>query len=85
MVHYIVIHDWAREGSLIDCGVDIIGVAHSLEEAKNIFAEVVIDEKEVAMEGGYEIYEDNDTMFDAGENGYYAVNHTRLYIQMIGR
>ena len=30
-----------------------------------------------------EIYDDCETVFDAGEEGYYRNNHTNLYIQMI--
>lgn len=82
MNHYIVIHDWASP-DIFDHGVYIVGVAHSLEEAKNLFNEKVIAEKEMAAENGWEVYEDNEAMFDAGEDGYYISNHTKLYIQMI--
>ena len=82
MEHYIVIHDYARS-DLYDNGVDIVGVTHSMEEAKNIFNAYVLAEKEAAVENQYEVYEDEDTIFDAGEDGYYVSNHTKLYIQMV--
>ena len=82
MTHYLVIHDWACS-DIYDNGVDIIGIAHSLEEAKKLFNEKVLAEKEVAVENNWEIYDDNDCMFDAGEDGYYVSAHTKLYIQMV--
>lgn len=82
MTHYIVIHDWACSDTF-DREVNIIGVAHSFEEAKSLFDNAVIAEKECAVENGWEVYEDNEAMFDAGEDGYYVSNHTKLYIQMV--
>lgn len=78
MEHFIVINDWSND---YECGVTILGVAHSLEEAKEIFNTNVVDEKNRAEEQGYEIYADCETDFDAGEEGYYAREHTRVYIQ----
>ena len=75
--HYVVVLDWAEND---DEGVDIIAVAHTYEEAKEIFNEKLIEEKAYAEEQGYEIYNDEVTSFDAGESGYYAARHTSLYI-----
>lgn len=83
MGHYVVINEWACSGFMEDCGVNIVGVAHSLEEAKSLFNSVVTIEKDLAVENDYEIYEDEDTIFDAGEEGYYVSNHTKLYIQKV--
>ena len=80
MNHYIIVNDWANE---YECGTTILGVVHSLEEAKKIFNEQLIEEKEYAERHGFEIYDDCETVFDAGENGYYVSNHTNLYIQMV--
>ena len=78
MSHYVVINDWATNDAE---GVDIIAVKHTLEEAKEIFNKQVTNEKEFAKEHEYEIFEDTDVMFDAGETGYWAAEHTKLYIQ----
>lgn len=78
MEHFVVINDWSND---YESGVAILGVAHSLEEAKEIFNANVVDEKNHAEEHGYEIYSDNEVDFDAGEDGYYAREHTRVYIQ----
>ena len=80
MKHYVIVNDWANN---YESGTTILGVAHSMEEAKEIFNQSLADEKKYAEEHDYEIYDDCDTVFDAGEDGYYISNHTNLYIQMI--
>ena len=78
MKHYVVFLEWATEG---DNGANILSVEHSLEEAKAIFNDTVEEERELAENNGWEIYEDADMLFDAGEDGYYCANHSRVYIQ----
>ena len=80
MKHYVVINHWANE---YENGTTILGVAHSMEEAKEIFNERLASEKQYAEEQGFTIYDDCDTVFDAGEDGYYSTNHTTLYIEMV--
>ena len=80
MKHYIVINDWSNE---YECGVTIMAVVHSLQEAKEIFDEFIAEEKAYVEDKGWTIYENIDCDFDAGEEGYYAENHTRLYIQEV--
>lgn len=82
MAHYVVLCDWAESHGMTN-GVDITSVVHSLEEAKEIFAKVVMDTKKYAKENGWEIYEDTDVCFDAGEEGYYASEHERFYIEEV--
>ena len=50
MKHYVVVNDWANE---YESGTTILGVAHSLEEAKEIFNQYVDDEKAYAEEHGF--------------------------------
>lgn len=76
--HYVVVLDWAENDAE---GVDIIAIKHTIEEAKEIFNVKLAEEKMYATERGYEIYNETDTSFDAGESGYYAACHTTLYIQ----
>lgn len=80
MKHYVIVNDWVNE---FESGVTILGVTHSLDEAKEIFNQFVEDEKSYAEEHGFEIYDDCETVFYAGEEGYYISNHTNLYIQMV--
>ena len=80
MEHFIVINSWSND---YECEVTILGVTHSLEKAKEIFNANVVDEKNRAEEQGYKIYTDCETDFDAGEDGYYAREHTRVYIQKV--
>lgn len=78
MMHFVIVNDWANE---YENGTTILGVEHSLEEAKKVFQTYLEEEKKYAEEHGFTIYEDCDTIFDAGEDGYYISNHTNLYIQ----
>ena len=83
MKHFVVMCDWAISNSFVSYGVDITGVAHSLEEAKEIFAKAVVDEKKYAEDNGWIIYEDSDAEFDAGEEGNYTEEHAHFYIQEV--
>lgn len=76
--HYVVVLDWANNDAE---AVAILGVAHTLDDAKIIFAEYVSEERELAETNGWNIETDTDTQFEAYEDGYYAVAHTTLYIQ----
>lgn len=80
MKHFVIVHNWV---SAYECGTTIIDVVHSTEEAKEIFKKELAEEKRYAEENGLEIYDDCETVFDAGEDGYYSKNHTNLYIQMV--
>lgn len=82
MTHYVVLCDWAVDHSS-DSGIEFHGITHTLEEAKEIFAEAVLNEKEYANENGWDILTDTDTEFDAGHFGYYNAEHTHLYIQEV--
>ena len=79
MEHYLVINDWALEG-VGEQEINVLCVEHSYEKAKELFDTIVATEKELAKEKGWEIYEDDECEFKAGEDGYYNSNHTRLYI-----
>jgi hypothetical protein len=80
MKHFVVVLDWASE---YECGSNVIGVTHSLEDAKKIFNETAAEEREYAIEHEWIIYDDVDTVFEAGQDGYYISNHTNLYIQEV--
>lgn len=82
MKHYVILCDWAVD-HMCESGVDITAVTHTLEEAKEIFAKAVVDEKQYAEENGWEIFTDDDTEFDAGQFGYYAAEHSHFYIQEV--
>ena len=80
MTHYVVLLDWSSQD---DCGASVIGVRHTFEEAKKLFRDTVKKEKEIIKNNGWEIYDDTNTCFDAGEDGYYAVNHSTIRIQEV--
>lgn len=80
MGHFVIVHDWSNT---YESGTTILGVAHSLEEAKEIFNQSLADEKQYAEDHGFTVFDDCETVFDAGEEEYYACNHTNLYIQLV--
>lgn len=80
MKHYVIVNDWANED---ESGTSILGIVHSLKEAKEIFNHNLADEKNYAEKHGFTIYDNCETVFDAGEDGYYVSNHTHLFIQMV--
>lgn len=81
MNHYVVMNHWSSEDNCEFNEVTIVGIAHSLEEAKKIFNERLVEEREIAAKNEWEILEDCETEFEAEEAGNYTGNHTRLYIQ----
>ena len=80
MTHFVVVLEWAAE---YECGSTVLGVTHSLEDAKKIFNGTVEEEREYAAEHEWIIYDDLDTVFEAGEEGRYISNHTNVYIQEV--
>lgn len=76
--HYVVVLDWATED---DSAISIIGVAHTYEEAKEIFNKQLVEEKQYAEEFEYDINQEDESTFDAGRMGYWRIEHTTLYIQ----
>lgn len=74
MKHYVVIFWWDNN----EAGdVEILGVCHSLDDAKEIFKRYVNAEMPYVEEDGLEIYEHTDVMFSAGDERHYE----KFYIQ----
>ena len=82
VAHYVVVLDWAKDDTGEE-GVSLLGVAHSLPEAKKIFSEHIDEERAYADNCGWDVDSDTDTDFYAGEDGSYIVNHTHLYIEEV--
>ena len=82
MKHYVILCDSAVDNMGYD-ETHVTAVTHTLEEAKIIFAKVVVDEKQYAVDNGWEIFTDTDEEFDAGEEGFYAAEHTHFYIEEV--
>lgn len=77
MKHWIIVLDWANNG---ENGLQIIAVEHSFEAARRHFQKAVEDERKIADGCGWQVYEDDDATFDAGEDGFYIQSHTTLRI-----
>lgn len=80
MKHFVIVLEWAAD---YGCGSNVIGVTHSLEEAKKIFNKTAAEEREWAIEHEWIIYDDLPTVFEAGQDGTYITDHTNLYIQEV--
>ena len=80
--HYVIVHEWASEENCA-YGVQIIGVEHDIDTAKDVFNQHVVKEREYADNNGDTVYEDSETCFDAGQDGSYNVEHSKLYIQEV--
>lgn len=78
--HFVVIDEWALENEF---GTTVLGVYHSLDKAKEMFDYHVRIEKGYLKENGYTIYEDRETCFIAGEEGFYNQEHRNIYIERV--
>ena len=72
--HYVVVLDLAVDD---DRSVQILGVAHTISEATEIFNKNLPEQKEYTKEYGYKVYEETEVRYEAGKYG----EHTSLYIQ----
>lgn len=80
MKHYVVILDWAANDAE---GVNILGVTHTFDDAKEIFNQHIEEEKQLAEDYGYDIETDDEAEFDAGIMGSWYTDHTTLYIKEV--
>lgn len=78
-MHYVIINEWELDDQC-EAGVEVKGVYHTKEEAVAAFSELVQEERDLADSRGWDVYEDEDSRFDAGVTGFYANEHTILYI-----
>ena len=78
--HYVLIFDWAREW---EAGIRVISVAHSERAARADFNNYITEVMGFAKESGYTIYDDSDMSFDSGEDGKWATNHEKLFVQVV--
>ncbi len=79
--HYVVYAEWCVD---YEGGHEIIGVYHSKEEAVEVFKNRVnSDDRLLAEEYGYTIYEDSDICFDSGEDGEYVKDHIYVGIEEV--
>lgn len=84
MKHYVVLCELAtRFSNGIAYETHVSGVGHTLDEAKEILATVSVDEKEYAYEHNWEIQENSDVCFCAGEQDNYDEEHAHFYIEEV--
>lgn len=79
--HYVCLHEWVEDNNVSYCGV--IAVKHSLLDAKEAIRPTIREEMDRAVEKEYIIFNNSDTVFDAGEEGRYIENHCKVWIEEI--
>ena len=84
-MHYVVINEWTVDNGEIANGVEIIAVCHSEEEAREAFEKRLPEEQDCARDSGWTVYEHDDValVFDAGKEGFYDAEHTKLYVESV--
>lgn len=84
-MHYVVINEWSVDNGEMASGIEIISVCHTKEEAKESFEKRLPEEQDCARDNGWTVYEHDESnlVFDAGKEGYYDAEHTRLYVQSV--
>lgn len=76
--HWVVLAEWCVD---YEAGHRIVGLFHSEKEAVDCFKyRVDTDDRLLAKEYGYEIYEDSNKRFDSGKEGYYIHDHITVEI-----
>lgn len=79
--HYVIYAEWCVDYNGGSC---VVGVYHSKEKAVAAFRKRVdSDDRLLAEEYGYEIYEDSDTCFDSGEDGEYVKDHISVFLEEV--
>lgn len=78
-MHYVIINEWELDDQC-ESGVEVKGVYHTEEEAVEAFKTFVKEERDLADSRGWEIYDDESNRFDAGALGFYANEHSILFI-----
>lgn len=77
MEHYAIVLDWSTEN---ECETEIIDIAHSMEEAKEIFKRQLVHEKAFAEREGWHVFEDSEGLYEAFNYESYEDGHTKLWI-----
>ena len=78
--HSVIILDYSYGG---EGNIEVLGVYHSLDEAKDAFVDFARDAREVAENRDWYIAEEFSTCFVAYKTGYYPSDHTRIFIQEV--
>ncbi len=78
-MHYVIINEWELDDQC-ESGVEVMGVYHTKEEAVEAFKTFVQGERDLADSRGWEVYEDDCDRHDAGALGFYANEHSVLFI-----
>lgn len=79
--HWVVIAEWCVD---YQGGLTVVGVYHTPEDAHDAFMNrVESDDRILAEEYKYDIFEDTNTVFDSGKKGYYSQDHICVRIEEV--
>ena len=78
--HSVIILDYSYGG---EGNIEVLGVYHSFEDAKNAFYNFSQDARKVAEGRDWYIAEEFSSCFVAYKTGYYPSDHTRIFIQEV--
>jgi proteasome lid subunit RPN8/RPN11 len=86
MTHFVVVYDYSVTGfssfEVLVRDTNIVGITHTLEEAKVLLSEASADEKQYAQENNWDILVDTDVEFKAGEPGNHENEYAHYYIKV---
>lgn len=84
-MHYVVINEWAVDNGEIASGIEVVAVCHNSKEAREVFEKRLAEEQSCANDNGWTVYDYDDSklIFDAGKEGYYNAEHTKLYVEQV--
>lgn len=80
-IHWVIVAEWCVD---YEGGYSVVGVYHSEDEACKAFTNrVSTDDRLLAEEYGYKIYEDSQMCFDSGRDGEYSTDHITVSVHKI--
>lgn len=76
--HWVIVAEWCVD---YEGGHSVVGVYHSEDAAREALQNRVnTDDRLLAEEYGYKIYEDTPLCFDSGKDGEYLTDHITVSV-----
>lgn len=76
--HWVIVAEWCVD---YEGGHSVVGVYHSEDAAREALQNRVnTDDRLLAEEYGYKIYEDTPLRFDSGKDGEYSTDHITVSV-----
>lgn len=78
--HYVILKDCKE---YYEGGIDILGITHTKDEARQILQEQVEKERQEMEDRGWDIIKDTKDAFEAEWEEEWSGNYLKLYIQKV--